>query len=116
MSSRKWLFRLEDILGALERIHNYTQGMDLDHFKSDQRTIDAVVRNLEIIGEAAKHIHNSIIQEYPCVPWKYMKGMRNILIHEYFGINSDIIWHTVRYDLPPLKSQLEKIIREKIYN
>jgi uncharacterized protein with HEPN domain len=113
MSSRNWIFRLEDILDALKHIHQYIHGINLDQFKSDQRTIDAVVRNLEIIGEAVRHIPDPVIQEYSDLPWKYMMGMRNILIHEYFGINTDIIWHTIKHDLPPLKHQMEKIIQDK---
>jgi uncharacterized protein with HEPN domain len=92
MSSREWLFRLEDILDALENVQKYIEGLDLQQFKSDQRTIDAVVRNLEIIGEAARHIPNTIIQEYPHIPWKHIRDMRNVLIHEYFGVDISIIW------------------------
>ena len=109
MSSREWLFRLEDILDALERIQRYIQGLDLSKFEADQRTIDAVVRNLEIIGEAARHIPDSVIQEYPTIPWRHMRDMRNILIHEYFGLDTSIIWQTIAYDLPILKSQLELV-------
>ena len=72
-----------------------------------------MVRNLEIIGEAASHIPATIIEKYPDVQWKYMKGMRNILIHEYFGINTEIIWQTIKRDLPLLKDQLVKIIRQE---
>jgi len=114
MSSREWVFRIEDILESLERIYKYTHEIHLDQFKSDQRTIDAVVRNLEIIGEAARHVPDSIVQEYAEIPWKYMMGMRNILIHEYFGVNVEIIWQTIKHDLPPLKSQLVNIMRDKI--
>jgi uncharacterized protein with HEPN domain len=79
MSSREWMFRLEDILDALERIHQYTHEIDFGKFKSDQRTIDATIRNLEVIGEAARHVPGSITQEYSEIPWKYMIGMRNLL-------------------------------------
>ena len=113
MSSRLWLFRLEDILDSLERIQQYIQDINLQEFKSDQRTIDAVVRNLEVIGEAARYIPESIVEEYPDVPWKYMRDMRNVLIHEYFGIHTEIIWQTITHDLPLLKTQLKKIIRDK---
>ena len=112
MSSRVWLFRIQDILDALERIDQYIQGTDLNQFKSDQRTIDAVVRNLEIIGEAASRIPEPIIQNHHQIPWKYMKAMRNLLIHEYFGVNVEIIWQTIKHDLPPLKHQLREIIQE----
>ena len=113
MSSRDWFFRIEDILDALGRINQYIQGIDLDQFKSDQRTIDAVVRNLEIIGEATRHIPEPIIQNHHQIPWKYMMGMRNLLIHEYFGVNVEILWQTVKHDLPPLKHHLGEIIQDK---
>jgi uncharacterized protein with HEPN domain len=109
MSSREWLFRLEDILDALERIDEYIQGLDLQTFEADQRTIDAVVRNLEIIGEAARHIPGFIVQAYPTVPWRHIRDMRNLLIHEYFGVDLKIIWRTISYDLPFLRSQLKQI-------
>ena len=111
MSSREWVFRLEDILNALKQIDHYINGMDLSQFKLDQRTVDAVIRNLEVIGEAACHIPDSLIQKYSDIPWKYMKGIRNILIHEYFGVNMDIVWHTIKNDLPKLKTQIEEILQ-----
>ncbi len=91
MSFREWLFRVDDILDALVRIQQYIHGFDLQKFESDQRTIDAVIRNLEIIGEAARHIPEFITSEYDDIPWRYMKDMRNILIHEYFGVHTEII-------------------------
>lgn len=112
MSSREWLFRLEDILDSLERIQNYIKGFDLHKFEVDQRTMDAVIRNLEIIGEAARHIPESIVEEYPNIPWRHIRDMRNILIHEYFGIDTTIIWQTITYDLPRLRPQLESIIEK----
>ena len=112
MSSREWVFRLEDILDSLGRIESYIGGVDLKEFETDQRTMDAVVRNLEIIGEAARHIPDYIINEYSDIPWKHIRDMRNILIHEYFGIDTGIIWQTITHDLPFLKSRLEQIIKD----
>jgi len=86
MPSRERLFRLNDILDALARIHEYTISFNLHLFELGQRTIDAVLRKLEIIGEAVRHVPGSLVQEYSHTPWKYMLDMRNILIHEYFGI------------------------------
>jgi uncharacterized protein with HEPN domain len=113
MSSREWLFRLEDILDALEKIQEYTRDLDQKKFALDQRTIDAVIRNLEIIGEAARHIPDFVVQDQQDVPWKYMRDMRNLLIHEYFCIDTSIIWETVLNDLPPLKDRLKKLKQEK---
>lgn len=106
MSSREWLFRLDDTLDALRRIQSYIKGLNLQQFEEDQRTIDAVVRNLEIIGEAARHIPDSVLQEYPDIPWRYM---RNMLIDKYFGVDTGIIWQTITHDLPILQSQLESV-------
>jgi uncharacterized protein with HEPN domain len=109
MSSREWIFRLDDILNALERVEEYTKGLDFKKFEADQRTIDAVIRNLEVVGEAARHIPEVITVDYPSVPWRSLRDMRNILIHEYFGIHTEIIWETICQDLPDLRDQLQQI-------
>lgn len=102
MPHRKWNLRVTDILGSIERIFEYTQYMDFEKFKSDKKTIDAVVRNFEIIGEAASHIPEEISQAHPEIPWRDMRDMRNILAHEYFGVNENIVWTTIQDDLPLL--------------
>lgn len=109
MSHRDWKFRLEDILDALERIFEYVQGMDYDSWSNDRKTMDAVVRNLEIIGEAAANVPENIQEQFDKVPWYQMKGMRNILIHEYFGLDDKVIWKTIQNDLPSLKETLRKL-------
>ncbi len=87
--------------------------MGFDEFEVDEKTIDSVLRNLEIIGEASKHIPGRIQKTYPDVPWMEMYTMRNIVIHEYHGVNLKIIWQTVTEDLPALIPQLEKILAEQ---
>ena len=84
--------------------------MDFDQFKTDAKTVDAVVRNIEIIGEAASHVPENIIADNPDIPWRDMRDMRNVLAHEYFGVNEKIIWHTVKEDLPPLAPQLKSLL------
>ncbi len=79
-------------------------------FIKDKKTVDAVVRNLEIIGEAAGHIPESIRKRFPNIPWKAIAGMRNKLIHEYFGIDTEILVKTVYESLPELKESLEKVL------
>jgi uncharacterized protein with HEPN domain len=101
------------MLEALERINLYCEGLNLQSFMQDQRTIDAVIRNLEIIGEAVKHVPEDIIQEYPSIPWQLIKGMRNILAHEYFGVDNEILWQTITQDLPPLSPMLKQIIEKQ---
>ena len=110
MSHRAWKFRLEDIDEALDRIFEYTLGLDYNHWLKDQKTIDAVVRNLEIIGEAAANTPDNIQEQFFDVPWYKMKGMRNILIHEYFGLDNEVLWKTVQEDLPLLKKKIQKLI------
>jgi len=105
--------RLEDINEALERITEYMEGLDYDSWKSDRKTIDAVIRNLEIIGEASTHVPEEIQEQHPNMPWYQMKGMRNILVHEYFGVDIDLLWKTVQDDLPPVKSLISKLLKDK---
>jgi uncharacterized protein with HEPN domain len=112
VSHRNWEFRLEDINEALELIEEYVINLDFTSWTKDRKTIDAVIRNLEIIGEAANHIPDSIQEKYSEIPWSQMKGMRNLLIHEYFGVDSDVLWRTIQEDLPRLKIQVEEIIFE----
>lgn len=112
MSPRNWEFRLEDINEALELIEEYVINLDFTSWTKDRKTIDAVIRNLEIIGEAANHIPDSIQEKYSKIPWSQIKGMRNLLVHEYFGVDIDVLWRTIQEDLPPLKIQLIEIISE----
>lgn len=112
MSPRNWKFRLEDIDESLDLIREYTRDISYISWVKDRKTIDAVIRNLEIIGEATSHIPDSIQSKHTEIPWLQMKGMRNILIHEYFGVDIDVLWQTVNDDLPRLKKQIETLISE----
>jgi uncharacterized protein with HEPN domain len=107
---RDWRLRIEDILEAINRIDTYTRGMTHESFAGDSKTIDAVVRNLEIIGEASSHVEDAILRAAPEVPWDKMRGLRNVVAHEYFGVDVAIIWHTVRNDLPPLDVPLRRLL------
>lgn len=102
---------LEDILKCIDKIEEYTKGMDFEKFRNNQLVIDAVIRNLEVIGEASKYVPDEIRESYPSVPWKSMIGLRNILIHEYFGIDEEIVWEIVSSDLKKIKPVIEEIIR-----
>jgi uncharacterized protein with HEPN domain len=110
MPPRKWELRIEDILASIKRITAYTQQLDFDQFRSDTKTVDAVVRNFEIIGEAAAHVPEEIVADHPEIPWQDMRDMRNVLAHEYFGISEKIVWDTVQDDLPPLIPQLKRLL------
>ena len=111
MSSRQWVFRIHDILKAIEKIRRYSRGMTMTKFKDNELVIDAVVRNFEIIGEASKSIPPSVQRAYTDIPWKEMKGMRDILIHEYFGVDTKILWHATTKNLPSLQKQLEELLQ-----
>ncbi len=114
MPSRNWKFRVQDILDAIGVIADYINNMTLDDFASDQRTVDAVVRRLMIIGEASTHIPTSIIKQNPDVPWDEMRAMRNFVVHEYFGVSVDIIWNTIRIDLPGVIQPLENLLEKNV--
>lgn len=109
MSSRDFAFRIQDIIKSIDKIEQYVDDMTMAQFSKNEMVIDAVVRNLEIIGEASKHIPVSIQRSHPEIPWSQMNGMRNILIHEYFGVDIKTVWHTAKKHLPALKKQLETI-------
>ncbi|ALM74147.1 HepT-like ribonuclease domain-containing protein [Thermococcus barophilus] len=102
-----------DILRSIEKIKRYTAGMSFGDFIRDEKTIDAVLRNLEVIGEAAKNVPEEIKQKYPQIPWKEIAGMRDRLIHAYFGVDLEIVWQTIISDLPKLESELFKIIKKE---
>ncbi len=112
MSSRQWIFRVQDILKAIEKIERYVDDLTLAKFKQNELVIDAVVRNFEIIGEASKSIPPSVQRSYSDIPWKEMKGMRDVLIHEYFGVDTKILWHTTKKNLPSLQKQLKTLLQK----
>jgi uncharacterized protein with HEPN domain len=86
--------------------------MDFDQWQRDQKTVDAVVRNLEIIGEAASHVPQDIQSRFSSIPWGKMKGIRNIMIHAYFGVDVSILWTTINEDLPTVKRMLHDVLNE----
>lgn len=106
---------LEHIAEAIERAAGYLHPLsDLTAFVQNQQVQDAVVRNMEIIGEAATRIHKTapdFIKQHPELPWTQMRGMRNIAIHEYFFVDLEIVWRTVKDDLPKLKQQIDALLK-----
>jgi uncharacterized protein with HEPN domain len=107
---RSYKMFLEDIQIAMNRIAEYIEGYDFMLFKKDYRTVDAVIRNFEIIGEASKNLKEEIKEKYPDVPWKEMYYLRNRVSHEYFGVDYDIIWDIATNYLPENKKQIDHII------
>lgn len=110
MSTREWKDFVEDILAAIDSIAEFTAGMKYEDFFYDKKTSFAVVRSIEIIGEAAKNIPESIRRQYPDIPWKDMAGMRDKVIHHYFGVELKVVWKTIKEDIPLLKPSIEQII------
>jgi uncharacterized protein with HEPN domain len=109
---REFLDYLSDIFDTIEKIESFTQDISFEAFAEDEMRVFAVVRALEIIGEAAKNVPMDLKEKYPSVPWKEMAGTRDKLIHLYFGVNLNVVWKTVVKDLPPLKEQIAEILRE----
>jgi uncharacterized protein with HEPN domain len=103
---------LDDIFDAVEKIENYVNGFTFEDFSEDSKTVDAIVRNFEVIGEATKRVPSETKEKYPQIPWKMMAGTRDKLIHEYFGVNLQVLWKAVKEDLPPLKHSLKQILLE----
>jgi len=103
---------IEDIISAMDKAMDFVKNMSYEEFTRDDKTVFAVVRALEIVGEAVKNIPGVIRKKYPEIPWKDMAGMRNKVIHEYFGVKLNIVWRTVKEEIPPLKPLFEKILKE----
>jgi len=102
----------EDILDSSKAILEYVNGYELESFTKDRKTYSAVIREFEIIGEATKHIINDVKEKYPEIRWRDMVDFRNILIHEYFGVNFTIVWNTIHCELPKLIKIIEKILKD----
>jgi len=103
---------IEDIISAMDKAMDFVKNMSYEEFIRDDKTAYAVVRAIEIIGEAVKNIPGNVRNNYPEIPWKDMAGMRNKVIHEYFGVKLNIVWRTVKEEIPPLKPLFEKILKE----
>lgn len=103
---------LNDILESIADVLEFTAGMSGEDFCNDKKTINAVVRSLEVIGEAAGKIPQKVRGIYPGIPWQETIAMRNRLIHEYFGVDLDIVWQTIEEDLFPLDKTVKRIIEE----
>lgn len=101
---------LDDILRAIGEILSFVEDMDFETFRSDRRTNLAVIRALEIIGEAARYIPANERRRHSQVPWQEMVAMRNKLIHQYFGVDLEVLWRTVQEDLPPLRDEISRVL------
>lgn len=105
---RDYKLYLSDILDAMDSIERFVEGMGFEEFKRDDRTVSAVVRKFEIIGEASKNIPEEMRRNYPEIPWKEMSGMRNRLIHVYFKVDYNLVWTTIKDRIPIVKSLIKR--------
>ena len=116
MSKRRRLIELRDylndILEMIADIGEFSKSLTFEEFRKDKKTVYAVIRCLEVIGEASKQIPSNVKKRYKQMPWEDIASMRNKLIHEYFGADVDIIWHTVQEDLGPLEAAAKEIVKE----
>jgi uncharacterized protein with HEPN domain len=111
VSPRSWQDRVDDILSCARNIREYTQGLSFESFLDDPRTIRAVAFEFTTIGEAASAMPEEVQKRHPQVPWGKMKGIRNVLVHEYFRLDEEILWRASQDDIPPLIAALEEILR-----
>lgn len=109
---RDYSLYLKDIIDAMEAVEKFVEGMDFAAFQDNDLISSAVIRKFEIIGEASKKIPDDMRNKYPLIPWREMAGMRDRLIHFYFGIKYDLVWHTIKDILPKVKPLLKEIITE----
>jgi len=103
---------IRDILNEVNKVNSFIKGLSYEKFVKEEKTVYAVIRCFEIMGEAAKNIPARMRNKYPLVPWKRISGMRDKLIHEYFGVDYDILWQTIKRRLPEVKPYIEKILKE----
>jgi uncharacterized protein with HEPN domain len=109
---REWRLRIEDILAAIERVQRYTAGLDLASFLADEKVVDAASFCFGVIGEAAHHVPDDVVAAHPELPWPEMRAMRNVVVHEYFGVTHETLWKTAREDLPGLVDPLRRLLAE----
>lgn len=110
---RDYKLYLEDILSAIEKIEAYTQGVSFEQMQQQGMLVDAILHNLEIIGEAAKHVPDALRLRHPEVEWRKISGLRDIVAHEYFGISLEIVWDILQNKLPELRVQVTQMLEEQ---
>ena len=110
---REYFLFLEDILRSIEKIERFSRGLTLEELKANDMVLDAVIRNFEIIGEAVKNVPVTIKEKYPDVEWKEASGFRDILIHDYFGIDIEAVQDTIKNNIEPFKQKIREVIKSE---
>ena len=111
MRPKGWEIRIRDILHAAQKIVLHTQEMTFDQLARDEWTVDAVLRNLTVIGEAARHVPDEICAQHPEIQWQDIRDMRNIVVHGYFGVDLSVVWLTIKQDLPGLTAKIKPLLK-----
>ena len=112
MKARDYRDYLQDILDAVNDIESFVDGLTYEEFIKDRKTLNAVVRSIEIIGEASKNIPETMKAKYKELPWKQMAGMRDKLIHAYFGVDVEMLWKAVKENIPPLRRSIQQMLKD----
>lgn len=112
IKNREFRDYLNDIIEVIDDIQNFTENISFKDLENDKKTLYAVIRCLEILGEAVKKIPKNVKEKYPDIPWKDMAGMRDVLIHDYFGVDVETVWLTVNEKIPHIKPIVEKMLKE----
>lgn len=110
--NRNVLIYVRDILENMQDAEEFIQGMSYEQFVADKKTANAVLRSIEVIGEATKNVPDNVRAQYPQVPWKEMAGMRDKVIHSYFDVDKEIVWLVVKERIPALRPFVEQILRD----
>ena len=113
MSERNELLYLNDIYDSIEAIESYIKGMDYAEFIKDRKTYSAAIREFQIIGDAVKKLDSATLDKLPLIQWQDIKDFRNLLVHQYFGIDLEILWNTIIQDLPELKDVIARLLNEE---
>lgn len=108
--TRDWRLYIQDMIAFSQKVLSYTEGLDQEAFIADERTYDATLRNLELIGEAASHIPNEVREAHPRIQWRGIIGIRNRVAHGYLGIDDDVVWDIIQTDIPNLLPALQNLL------
>lgn len=112
-AQRRFDFYLQDMQEAIERILDYTANITFEEFASNTMLRDAVIRNFEVLGESVKHIPFKFQKKHKSLPWRHMFALRNFIVHEYFDIDDDILWHIIKFDLNENLSSIKRVIQQQ---